>query len=632
MRRKARHFLAAVTLVVAVTSPILAAEQIGPYEWVGVNRLVVFGDIHGSYDKLVLLLRGTKTIDSDLHWVGGDAHVVFCGDLVDRGPNERPVLDLIRRLETEAEEAGGGVHVLLGNHEVLNIVGDLRYVEGNGYSDFAADELAADRQLAFERFRSEASKAGVRGRQVREAFEERFPAGYFGRFRAFEADGIYGSWLLSKPAVVKINGYVFLHGGLTDTTAALGLEAINLAVKASVERFLDSRTLIADGALLNYQEAYAMAEALATNSAARRRTPAKVAAAETLLEHFDGMAFAAGGPLWYRGNSVENERIERASLSRVLESLGAEGVVVGHTPTGTGRITSRFDGKIHRVDVGMAYGRRPLCLVFEGGQIAVFDPAEMEYSAVPPEAPGGERYSDIDEQLPDKQLERFLRKADVVKSTYVHNVIRGEQRQVEIWDLESVEMDLRAVFQEVDEPPSADGSATRRYIHEIAAYKLDRLLGLNLVPVAVVRKVEGKTGSLQLWIHSAIDLKEIREYGREDILELLTPQIIQARIFVALLGEKHDDIAEAGRMALPKEKRVLLMDNTKAFATNIDIDELIEQLVDQWGSCEIEEYFELMLHKLERRSLLKELGAYLSAAQIDALLARRDRLLEVCGD
>lgn len=72
--------------------------------------------------------------DEGLNWVGGAAHLVLCGDLVDRGPRDREVVDLVRRLQTQARLAGAEVHALLGNHEVMNLVRDFRYVSVGGYA------------------------------------------------------------------------------------------------------------------------------------------------------------------------------------------------------------------------------------------------------------------------------------------------------------------------------------------------------------------------------------------------------------------------------------------------------------------------------------------------------------------
>ena len=81
--------------------------------------LWVIGDIHGAYDKLRAILLRAGLIDFDGSWTAGDAHVVFLGDYVDRGPNGVGVIRLIRSLEVQAQEVGGQVTALLGNHEVM---------------------------------------------------------------------------------------------------------------------------------------------------------------------------------------------------------------------------------------------------------------------------------------------------------------------------------------------------------------------------------------------------------------------------------------------------------------------------------------------------------------------------------
>lgn len=598
-----------------------AAEQLGPYEWTGITRIVAIGDVHGSYDKLVELLKGVQVVDEDLRWIGGDWHLVFLGDLTDRGPQERPVLDLVRRLETEAEEAGGRVHPLLGNHEVMNLIGDLRYAEGPGISDFLKDEQAADRQAGFQRFQSLYLQAGASRAQIRAAFDEHYPPGFFGRLRAFFPTGEYGAWLLEKPIVVKLNGYIFLHGGLTDRVAALGLGGINDRVHESLRRFLDNRSIVTgEAAFTTYEEAYAAAEALIGNRRAQRREPEKVAAAEALVNHFDGLAFAAGGPLWYRGNSVENERIERASMERVLESLEARAVVVAHTPTGTGQITSRLNGRILRTDVGMTYGRNPLCLVLRGEEVVVFNPQNASYYPPPVEPPEGERWPEIQEQLPDRQLERFLLQAKVTHKT----TIERAGRRAEVWSLEHKGLELRSVFQSVDESTAADGSRPRRrYVHEVASYKLDRMMDLGLVPVTVVREHDGVKGSLQTWLAVAVDLIQIRDSDRFDLLEGLDDEIMEARIFNALIAAQ--ERADAGKMVVPKEGRLILADNTKAFPVSVEIEDLLPE------GCAIAPDFELEMRSLDQSGLEEELGAYLSDAQIEAMLGRRDRILEECS-
>ena len=91
------------------------------------DRIVVVGDVHGDYEQFVTLLRAAKMIDGKNRWTGGKTHLVQTGDIPDRGPGTRKAMDLLMDLEKEAKKAGGAVHALIGNHEAMNMYGDLRY-------------------------------------------------------------------------------------------------------------------------------------------------------------------------------------------------------------------------------------------------------------------------------------------------------------------------------------------------------------------------------------------------------------------------------------------------------------------------------------------------------------------------
>src|SRR5437588_11737927 len=103
----------------------------------GVERIVAVGDIHGAYDRFVQLLETAGIIDHDHRWSGGRTHLVQLGDVVDRGDDSRRALDLLRRLQEEAPRAGGAVHALIGNHEVMRMLGDLRFTAAGEYEAFA---------------------------------------------------------------------------------------------------------------------------------------------------------------------------------------------------------------------------------------------------------------------------------------------------------------------------------------------------------------------------------------------------------------------------------------------------------------------------------------------------------------
>ena len=114
--------------------------------------LIAIGDVHGDFDDFVAILQRTGLIDKQNHWTGGKATFVQAGDLLDRGPKPHEVMDLMMVLEKEAREAGGRVISLLGNHEMMNITGDLRYVTPASYASFADGNPEKQQKAAYEEY------------------------------------------------------------------------------------------------------------------------------------------------------------------------------------------------------------------------------------------------------------------------------------------------------------------------------------------------------------------------------------------------------------------------------------------------------------------------------------------------
>jgi hypothetical protein len=265
------------------------------------------------------VLRFAGLADERGHWAGGQAHLVQTGDVLDRGKDGPKVLDLLMRLEGEAKKAGGRVHALLGNHEVMNVLGDLRYVNPEEYELFRTRD-SMDRQARFLRTLTEHERE--RARAAAEPFDddayrarmmEKAPPGYVERLEAFSEGGRYGRWLRRRPVMVKVNGVVFVHGGLTPEVAALGCEGVAEQVRREITRDVD----------------------------------------KTRQEPLASLAAGESGPLWYRGYWKADEAALLPSVERVLQLLDARAIVVGHTVTGSGEIQSRFGGRVVGIDIGM---------------------------------------------------------------------------------------------------------------------------------------------------------------------------------------------------------------------------------------------------------------------------------------
>lgn len=99
-----------------------------PTEYNLPKRIFVISDVEGNFQPLCRLLYKSRVIDKYLKWNFGDGHLVVLGDCFDRGDQVTECLWLIYSLEEQASRNGGYVHFILGNHEIMNMNGDWRYV------------------------------------------------------------------------------------------------------------------------------------------------------------------------------------------------------------------------------------------------------------------------------------------------------------------------------------------------------------------------------------------------------------------------------------------------------------------------------------------------------------------------
>jgi TPR repeat protein len=275
--------------------------------WGGAVRIVAIGDVHGDYEQFVKVLESAGLIDGAGDWTGGRAHLVQTGDVVDRGPDSRAAMDLLMKLEKQAEEAGGGVHVLIGNHEAMDIYGDLRFVSPAEFAAFRTERSEASRQSAYEEYRKTMTVA-AKPDEDRSQWESQHPPGFVEHRAAFAAGGVYGAWIRSHNAVIKIGRTLFVHAGLGPKYADWTLDQINDVVRLELNDF--SRL-------------------------------------------HGGVAIDEDGPLWYRGFAEGNESQLESQVDRLLKHFDVDRIVVGHAYA-NGAITPRFHGKVLLVDIGLS--------------------------------------------------------------------------------------------------------------------------------------------------------------------------------------------------------------------------------------------------------------------------------------
>lgn len=354
IERFRRGGISACLLTGLLSSPTFAAE-----------RIIAVGDLHGDYDAYQEILSRAGLIDVDGNWAGGATVFVQTGDIVDRGPDSLKIITHIRRLTAQAKAVGGEVIVLLGNHEAMVRVGDLRYVHPGEYAiyvDKGSEKLRreyfrANRRRIRSRYRS--LNPMIRSRDVWRQWKANTPLGFAEMRAAWSDQGDLGKWVLNRPTAVKVGDSLFVHGGLSPGYAELSLDAINKAVTLALKR---SET-----------------------------------AEESIL-------FDEDGPLWYRAYilrpQIQNFAAideEEASLPReeapwtpredlisVLKLQKVTRMIVGHTPSRRG-IRSRYGGRLIQIDTGASayYKGTRSFLRIEDGKIFAHDGDRIR------ELPGG---------------------------------------------------------------------------------------------------------------------------------------------------------------------------------------------------------------------------------------------------
>lgn len=311
--------LAAALLVASAALRVHAAAD--PCAIEGVERIVAIGDVHGAADSFVAILRTTGLIDARDRWSGGRAHLVQLGDIVDRGGDSRKALDLLRRLEREASSAGGGVHMLLGNHEAARMLGDLRFVSPGEYQAFVTRDSERNRRRFIE---------SVEGADPAQLLQQT-PLGWLELRVEFGRTGTYGRWLRSLETVVKIDGVLFVHGGISPAVAAMSCHDINATVRRELGDDLD----------------------------------------QTRAAPLQSLAARQDGPLWYRG-LVNATDADRPAIDDMLLKQHARAAVVGHTISPDRRIRVLLGGRVVQIDTGMQTGYvpdgRPSALEIRGSE------------------------------------------------------------------------------------------------------------------------------------------------------------------------------------------------------------------------------------------------------------------------
>jgi hypothetical protein len=297
---------------------------------VAAQRIVAVGDLHGDYSAWRDIARGAGLVDGAGHWAAGSTILVQMGDVADRGPDTLKIIRSLQQLQREAPRKGGRVVVVLGNHEAMNLLGDNRYTTPAEYAAFADGQSSARRDRIYQANRArlegaaKAQNPAIKPEQVRAQWMAEHPLGWVEHTLAWSPSGELGRWATGNPAIVKIDGTLFVHGGISaDYARTASIDAVNA------------------------RAAQAMSAADQSPS---------------------GVLSDPLGPLWYRGLAGVDQDAQAAraamkppvvtptqdqELTDVLAAYGAQRMVIAHTPSLKG-IQITLGGRLARIDTGIS--------------------------------------------------------------------------------------------------------------------------------------------------------------------------------------------------------------------------------------------------------------------------------------
>jgi len=534
-----------------------------PYKFESTSPVYVIGHIHGAYQQVSDTLARLDLIDSEQNWKAGNTHIVSLGDLLGGESVSTKIMDFFIQLQQQAELAGGRFHILLGDQEI----------------EYLLSSLANN------------------------------PAGLSDKYR---------QWLIGLPFVVQINDQVFAHGGLSKKLAKLEITELNHSLKTSLIDYLARWNAITS----DYQSLNGLAFSKHFDAVAKLE---KTQQLNQFLEMEKQLLFSNDNPALYRGNAICHPYFETENLSGILNHWSATRLWTGHSSNSGHQLNSRLNKLLMVMDTRLS----------DTGEGTEYWVAKIENANEPlffnvytkeqlPVKPATKRKTYIPYGMTEIEVEVFLKTAEIIKREDLNVGITKPIKMT----LKKADRSMTAVFKYVDSNPKKERGRWKkeiyeddRFFYDIAAYKLDRMLGIGLVPVVVERTIDHKKGILQLWIDGLISKKSQKEqkiaYGGHCNFR---DQINMLDTFDYLI--RNNDRNQSNILYSKNDWQIWFIDHSRSFGLSDSRPKMMKK-----HTIKVTKYFKDALQSLTKEKLYT-LKPWLHRKQINAIWDRRRKMLK----
>jgi hypothetical protein len=387
-----------------------------------------------------------------------------------------------------------------------------------------------------------------------------------------------------------------------------GLAGVNGALKMDLLNFLVALSTLEDAGILSPIDRFRdQPLILVEKMEAGQLDDALMTAAQVVVEHRNSPINTADGPLWYRGSSTCNGLIEGDGLNTALGKIGATRAAIGHTTTITRRVQQRMNGRIIEINTGMlksSYQGSGYALIIEDDALSVVsEDGVTDLSPIVPPRRVGYRSRTIDD--------------DALVSILTNGTIVDSNTNDSAWKLVRVSAGDQTVFAYFNALPQEKG-----FVPELAAYSLDRMLGLDMIPVTVRREIAGQQGTLQFVPAETLSERErVADEKGGDAPCSLKRQRSAMYVYDVLI---HNPARTPLSMLYsPDNWQLVLVNHENSFSTKKDRPAYLKNIEftigDQWRTA---------LLALDDEKLRAELGDVLGKRRLAALTKRRDALIE----